>query len=178
MRQSLTAASNSMAPMTSSPAVVVAERGDRFGAAVQADVAVGNDGAAVDKTGIGSVADRIAQLVALVAGIDEVVFAVYLADGGRLEEAVALVAGAGGVVSAGEQHSRQLLCREHVRLQLHHIGVLTHGQGLHGLNTVLRIRRGATHAFTLIPAISATSDPVQLMGFDLFGSLSLVCGFT
>ncbi len=42
----------------------------------------------------------------------------------------------------------------------------------------VRSPRVLTHSFTLIPAMFTASDSVQLLGFDLTGSLTLVCSLT
>ena len=42
----------------------------------------------------------------------------------------------------------------------------------------VRPPRVLTHSFTLIPAMFTASDSVQLLGFDLFSSLTLACGLT
>ena len=122
-------------------AVVVPERVNRRLPAVQADIAVGYQRAAVDKAAVRPVADGIAELVALVAGIDKIVFPVQLADGGRLKKAVPLKARARGVMSAGDQHPGQLLRRDHIGLQLHDHGVLAEDRRLHAADAQLLLLR-------------------------------------
>ena len=42
----------------------------------------------------------------------------------------------------------------------------------------VRSPRVLTHSFTLMPAMFTASDSVQLLGFDLFSSLTLAYGLT
>ena len=105
-------------------AVIIAQRIHRMFTVVQADVSVRDDGAAIDKTCIRPVADRIAQLMALVAGIDKIILPANFPDRGGLEEAVALKAGSRRVMSARNQYAGLLLRRHHILFQLHYHGVL------------------------------------------------------
>ena len=106
-------------------AVVVAKGICRMLSPVQADVSVRDDRSAVNEAFVRLVADRVAKLMALVAGVDKIVFAVDLADGRCLKEAVAFEPGAGSVMPSGNQGLGLALCCEHVLFQLHDHGVFT-----------------------------------------------------
>ena len=50
--------------------------------------------------------------------------------------------------------------------------------GIHPPVPPVRPPRVLTHSFALIPAMFTASDSVQLLGFNLYGSLTLAYGLT
>ena len=101
-----------------------------FNAPLIANIPVIHDDAAIDKISVRILADSVAQLVLMLAGIDEIIHTTDFADTAGFVESVVFKAGARGVQLSRHDAPGMMADGEHIGFQLHRVGPHHMGRNL------------------------------------------------